>query len=1337
MFGELDKKITNLDNFDSISISVASPEEILSWSHGEVKKPETINYRTQKPERDGLFCERIFGPTKNWECYCGKYKRIRYKGVICEKCGVEVTRSSVRRDRMAHIKLAVPVSHIWFLRSTPSRIGLLIDLPIKAIEQVIYFAAYIVTEVDEKSKADAKEQLMAEYKNLRKKHQDELTRKIGELKEKGKGKKADPANEPAKEGIKKAGVKAAKVVLPENLEKEYSNKLEELDEQHRVAKMELETLRIGKIFSELEYRDMSMKFGQIFKAGIGAEAIRNIIQNIDLERLIENLEKDLKKASGQKQKKIIKRIKLAGSLKKAGIKAEWMIMTILPVIPPDLRPMVQLDGGRFAASDLNDLYRRVINRNNRLKRLMTIGAPEVICRNEKRMLQEAVDTLLNNSARQGKTVFNSGDKRKLRSLSDMLKGKQGRFRQNLLGKRVDYSGRSVIVVGPKHKLHQCGLPKTMALELFKPFVIGKLIRDGYAHNIKSAEKLLQAGKKEVWDILEEVTKDRYVLLNRAPTLHRLGIQAFQPVLVEGKAIQIHPLVCAAFNADFDGDQMAVHVPLSQPAQKEARELMISSHNLLKPSAGDPIITPTQDMVLGCYYLTKATKGKKGEGMVFSDINEVMLAYRLGYVELQASIIARVKNELKETTVGRVIFNSFLPDELGYINESVGKKQLGELVAECFNRCGTQRTAIMADDLKRIGFMFATKSGLSISASDMIVPKAKGKIIDDASLSVKKINDFYTKGFITDDERYNHTIKIWSQAKSDITGHMIKSIDEENDLHYMINSGARGNWGQITQLCGIKGLVANPAGRTIELPIISNLKEGFTILEYFIATHGGRKGKSDTALKTAEAGYLTRRLVDAVQDIIIKEIDCGSTACHLVTREDSQRIGEKFEQRIYGRVLAEAVANPKTGEIIVDKDTELDKDIIKLINEAKVNDVKVRSVMTCQTKGGICVKCYGKDLGTNKTVEIGTAVGIIAAQSIGEPGTQLTMRTFHMGGVAGEGDITQGLTRVEELFEARTPKNPAILSEINGIVKINRKGSNVEVVVTSEKPIEKDYQLPPEFKPTVKIGDKVKEKDVIAKGVNKSVLRVEEKGSVRAITDDAVIILTDSNVEKIYKVPFGRTLKIINKQKIKKGDALTSGHFNLRELMRLTDLYSVQKYIMTEVQSIYASQGQTINDKHIEIIARQMLSKVRVLDAGDTHFLPGELTDIMAYETVNADMEEKKKARAKADRLLLGLTRVSLCTDSWLSAASFQETIRVLVEAATTNRVDHLEGLKENVIIGKLIPAGETYRKRHPELMAQVMKQQARDEKLKKGKEAKVEEKVIEEMVQLPATYAII
>lgn len=1264
------------DLFDKISVSVASPEEILSWSFGEVKKPETINYRTQKPERDGLFCEKIFGPTKNWECYCGKYKRIRYKGIICEKCGVEVTHSSVRRSRMGHIKLAVPVTHIWFLRSTPSRIGLLLDLPIKAIEQVVYFAAYIITEVDEKAKEEAKEQLNSEFKNLRKKIQDEAAKMTSE-----------------------AAAKKDKAKI-DKIEKDAAQKLDELDDQNKKAKEQLEGLRITTIYSELEYRELSTKFGQIFKAGIGAEAIRHIVQHLDLEKLIKELEKDLAKSSGQKQKKIIKRLKLAGSLLKAAINPEWMVMTVLPVIPPDLRPMVQLDGGRFAASDLNDLYRRVINRNNRLKRLMSIGAPEVISRNEKRMLQEAVDTLLNNSARAGKTVFNSGDKRKLRSLSDMLKGKQGRFRQNLLGKRVDYSGRSVIVVGPNLKLDQCGLPKQMALELFKPFVIGRLIRDGHAHNIKSSEKLIQSGTKEVWDILEEVTKSRYVLLNRAPTLHRLGIQAFKPVLVEGKAIQIHPMVCTAFNADFDGDQMAVHVPLSRPAQEEAGFLIASNRNLLKPSAGEPIVTPVQDMVLGCYYLTKETPGKKGEGTSYADINEAVMAWRSDYLHLQAKITARFRGKLHETTLGRLIFNSFLPEELPYYNTTFGKKQLGNLLNDAFLIVGSDRVAEIVDHLKKIGFEFATYSGLSIAASDMIIPASKDKIIDEASTQIKQINTLFQSGLITDMERYTQTIKVWSKAKGDITKVMVDGIDPENDLHYMINSGARGNWGQITQLCGMKGLVANPSGKTIELPIKSNLKEGFTILEYFIATHGGRKGKSDTALRTAEAGHLTRRLVDSVQDIIIKEADCGSNHSHLVTKVESDRIGEKLENRIYGRVLAENLHNPKTKEVIAKKGQEIDRQILKQIEENNLEEIKVRSVMTCRTRGGICVLCYGRDLGTNKTVEPGTAVGIIAAQSIGEPGTQLTMRTFHMGGVASEeGDITQGLSRVEEIFEARSPKFPAVMSELNGIAIIQNKGNQqTEVTVTTEEPIEKDYLLTSDLEATVKKGDTVKEKEIIAKSPSsKNLIRAEYNGKIVEVTTNRVRVRSAENISITYKIPFGKIIKVQNKEKVSKGQPLTSGHLNLRDLIELTDIYTAQKYIVSEVQSIYASQGQTINDKHIEIIARQMLSKVRIIDPGETHYLPGEVMDILEVENTNTKMEKESKKIAAMERLLLGLTRISLHTESWLSAASFQETIRVLVEASTTAKVDRLEGLKENVIIGKLIPAGETYRKRHPEL----------------------------------------
>ena len=818
-----DKK--NHYDFNAIAVSVASPDQIMSWSHGEVNKPETINYRTQKPERDGLFCEKIFGPTKNWECYCGKYKRIRYKGVICEKCGVEVTRSSVRRVRMGHIKLACPVSHIWFIRSTPSRVGLLLDLPVKTLEQVIYFAAYMVKEVDEEARDEAKAQLKEEFKIHKKKLQNDFKESKKEL-------EAELNAKATKETVKES--------KHEDLENTFAIRIEELEEQHQTAKEDLNGLKDGQVYSEIEYRDMSLKFGHAFKAGTGAEVIREIISELDLKKLQVQLTEEIKRTSGQRKQKLLKRLKLAGSLQKAEIDPEWMILTVIPVIPPDLRPMVQLDGGRFAASDLNDLYRRVINRNNRLKRLMSIGAPEVICRNEKRMLQEAVDTLLNNSARSGRAVFTAGDKRKLRSLSDMLKGKQGRFRQNLLGKRVDYSGRSVIVVGPNLKLNQCGLPKLMALELFKPFVIGRLISDGYAHNIKNAEKLIQSSKREVWDILEEVTKGHHVLLNRAPTLHRLGIQAFQPVLTEGKAIRIHPLVCAAFNADFDGDQMAVHVPLSKAAQEEAKNIIVSSANLLKPSSGDPIITPTQDMVLGCYYLTKLTNDRKGEGMAFSNTEQAVLAYQSDLVHLQAPIKARIDGEIIETTVGRLIFNSIIPDKLPFYNETVGKKKLSQIVRDSFEVYGNKRTARLGDDLKRYGFKFATKSGLSIAAADMIVPPQKAEIVDEASETVKKINNQFWKGLITENERYNNNIKVWSKAKSEVTNAMIEGIDESNDLFYMVDSGARGNWGQITQMCGIKGLVANPAGKTIELPILSNLKEGFSILEYFIATHGDVK-----------------------------------------------------------------------------------------------------------------------------------------------------------------------------------------------------------------------------------------------------------------------------------------------------------------------------------------------------------------------------------------------------------------------------------------------------------------------------------------------------------------
>ena len=1286
------------DEFDAITLSIASPDNILEWSHGEVTKPETINYRTQKPERDGLFCEKIFGPTKNWECYCGKYKRIRYKGVICEKCGVEVTRSIVRRERMAHISLAVPVTHIWFLRSTPSRIGLLLDLPIKAIEQVIYFVSYIVIDVDNDAKQQVLDQLDKDYQSYKKQIQDEFKQKEAEFKVKKRDKslksnEGDTSEELPVEDLLK-------------IEDSYAQKVEELNQQHNQAKAELDSLNVGQVIDELEYRELSMKFGQIFRAGTGAESIRQILEAIDLDSYIKGLQEEYVQSTGQRQKKLSKRIRFANALNRAGIHAEWMVITQLPVIPPDLRPMVQLDGGRFAASDLNDLYRRVINRNNRLKRLSAIGAPEVICRNEKRMLQEAVDVLFNNQPRGGKSAFMAGDKRKLRSLSDMLKGKQGRFRQNLLGKRVDYSGRSVIVVGPGLKLNQCGLPKEMALKLFKPFVIGQLIRGEYAHNVKGAERLIEAGHKEVWDILEKETKDRYVLLNRAPTLHRLGIQAFQPVLIEGKAIQIHPLVCAAFNADFDGDQMAVHLPLSEKAQNESKELMLALTNLLKPSAGEPIITPSQDMVLGIYFLTKLVKGKTGEGMMFSDISEAVNAYRMGYTDLHALIKARVNGEIIETTVGRLIFNSFLPDELGYINETTDKGGLKKLLADCLEHVGPEATATMADEFKRVGFKFATKSGLSIAIDDMVSPPGRVDAVEGATEKVKKINNQYWKGWITEEERYHHAIRIWSFLKSDITNQMIEEFERypENHIYHMIDSGARGNWGQITQLCGMKGLVANPSGKTIELPIKSNLKEGFSILEYFIATHGGRKGKSDTALKTAEAGYLTRRLVDAVQDIVIKEHDCGSDHEHLITRKESEQIGEGFEKRIYGRTLMQPVVNPKTGEVLAKAGTEINQQLVRDIKEFGVAEVRVRGIMTCKTENGICQKCYGRDLGTNDTVQLGMAVGIIAAQSIGEPGTQLTMRTFHMGGVAEGSDITQGLTRVEELFEARPPHVSSVLSEIDGRINIKHAKDQIEVSVNGEELTTDSYLIPSNFEVIVKKGEKIKAKQVIARSkADKNTVKVGIEGKVVKIEADNVEIKHLEKQVRTYSFGHREQLLVSNNDLVTKGMPINRGHLNLQELLHLTGVYMVQRYIMTEVQHIYASQGQTINDKHIEIIVKQMFSKVRILDPGGSDYMIGEVLSTPVYVKLNKDLRKKKKKEIIVERLLLGISRVAIMTDSWLSAASFQETIRVLVEASTTKKVDLLKGLKENVIIGKLIPAGQVYRDQFEEKKSKTKK----------------------------------
>jgi DNA-directed RNA polymerase subunit beta' len=1277
------------DSFDAVALSVASPEDVITWSRGEVTKPETVNYRTQRAEPDGLFCERIFGPTKNFQCFCGKYKGIRYSGVICEKCGVEVTRSIVRRERMGHINLAVPVTHIWFLRSSPSRIGLLLDLSIKTLEQIVYFSAYIVITVDEAGKAQAEKELTSEIDARRNQVKREHDEALATLK----------SGDATRDQL-------------DALDKSTAEKLETLKANYKVALEDLRNLRVGTVLSELKFREMNMKFGHLFRAGTGAESLREIIMAINYDRLIEDLGKERLQSSGQRLKKVMKRLKLVQSLNQANIKPEWMILTRTPVIPPDLRPMVQLDGGRFAASDLNDLYRRVINRNNRLKKLMSIGAPEVICRNEKRMLQESVDTLLNNSARAGKALFTAGDRRKLRSLSDMLKGKQGRFRQNLLGKRVDYSGRSVIVVGPHLNIDECGLPKEMAMKLFKPFVIGRLIRDELAHNVKSAERMVFDGSKKVWDILEEVIQDKYVLLNRAPTLHRLGIQAFKPRLVEGLAIQLHPLVCTAFNADFDGDQMAVHVPLSEQAQKEARELMSAARNVLKPSAGEPIITPVQDMVLGCYFLTKTHKGRKGEGMTFGSPEEAILAYEHRFVDLQAEIKVRVpvagaekkdgepmETEMIETSVGRLKFQEIVPPELGRINATLKKDALSKMIAKSLELCGTERTSKLANDIKNIGFRYATISGISIASSDILIPEEKKNYLEEANEKVRKINNQYWKGWITADERYQHAIRIWSKVKGEIATVMIKAFtsgDGTNSITYMIDSGARGNWGQITQLAGMKGLVANPSGRTIELPIQSNLKEGFTILEYFIATHGGRKGKSDTALKTAEAGYLTRRLVDAVQDMVIKEDDCKCAIGHMITRADSERIGEKFENRIFGRTLNVDVVSGK--ETIAKRNQEIDADLIAVLAKHKVDEVEVRSVMTCDTDGGICVKCYGRDLSDNKTVKPGTPVGIIAAQSIGEPGTQLTMRTFHMGGVAEGSDITQGLTRVEEILEARPPRTPATLSDIAGRVKMSHKSGVTYINIIGEELGQDIYMVPAGYQVTVKKGEEVKERAVVAKAVSdKSTLKALIAGKVSEVKDDRIVIKHTEIQERTYEFSSREMILVKNGEQVKPGQALNAGHYNLQELLEKQGSYAVQKYIVHEVQHIYASQGQTINDKHLEIIARKMFSKVRILDGGDTDLLSGEVVDISDVRRANGALakskSKKEKKEATYEQLLLGLTRVSLATESWLAGASFQETIRVLVEAATTGKVDYLKGLKENVIIGRLIPAGETYRKR--------------------------------------------
>ncbi len=1146
-----------LNNFDSIKIGLASPEKIREWSRGEVKKPETINYRTLKPERDGLFCERIFGPQKDWECHCGKYKRIRYKGIVCDRCGVEVTRSKVRRERMGHIELAAPVSHIWYFKGIPSRMGLILDMSPRVLEKILYFASYVVL---------------------------------------------DPGQTP---------------------------------------------LSKKQPLTEKEYRDSLEKFGPKFRAEMGAEAIKELLMEIDLDQLSKELRAELEETTGQKRIRTIKRLEVVESFRLSSNRPEWMIMDVVPVIPPELRPMVQLDGGRFATSDLNDLYRRVINRNNRLKRLLDLGAPDIIVRNEKRMLQEAVDALIDNG-RRGRPVTGPGN-RPLKSLSDMLKGKQGRFRQNLLGKRVDYSGRSVIVVGPDLKIFQCGLPKEMALELFKPFVMKKLVNDGLAHNIKSAKRMVERVRNEIWDVLEEVIKEHPVLLNRAPTLHRLGIQAFEPVLVEGRALKLHPLVCTAYNADFDGDQMAVHVPLSAEAQAEARFLMLSANNLLKPQDGKPVTVPTQDMVLGSYYLTIEKPGEPGEGKVFESPEEAIMAYDNGFLGLHAPIKVRMKKlvdgkyryKIVDATAGRLIFNEAIPQDLGFVDRSdpekefdlevtflVDRKALGRIIDKSIRIHGTTETAIILDKIKALGFKYSTKGAITISVSDMVIPEVKQHYLKETEERIENIVKQYKRGLISDEERYNSVIAAWTETVENITQALMANLDRFNPVYMMAHSGARGNVNQIRQLAGMRGLMADTSGKTIEIPIKANFREGLNVLEYFISTHGARKGLADTALRTADSGYLTRRLVDVSQDVIVREMDCGTRKGIVVSDiKDGTEVIESLEERITGRYAAETVVHPETGEVLIEVGKMIKENVASKIVKAGIKKVKIRSVLTCHSEYGVCGKCYGANLATGEDCNVGEAVGIIAAQSIGEPGTQLTMRTFHTGGVAGD-DITQGLPRVEELFEARKPKGLAIISEIAGTVKISETKKKREVIITSE-----------------------------------------------------------DGESRNYLIPYGSRIKVSDGDVVEAGDELTEGSVNPHDILKIKGVNGVQSYLLSEVQRVYRLQGVDINDKHIEVIVKQMLRKVKVEDAGDTNLLPGSLVDIFDFDEENAKAIAEGKRPAEAKRTLLGITKASLATESFLSAASFQETTRVLTEAAIKGKVDPLVGLKENVIIGKLIPAG--------------------------------------------------
>jgi len=1239
-------------DFLAVRIGLASPEQILSWSHGEVRKPETINYRTLRPEKEGLFDERIFGPTKDWECYCGKYKKIRYKGIVCDKCGVEITRSLVRRERMGHIQLSTPVSHIWYLRGTPSRLGLILDVPARKLESVIYFAAYIISSIDEDMRVEALEQLEQEYKSH-----------IKNIKNEYKQKKAISAVE-------------------------LEEKLAKLKTAYQTATSEVKDLKIKKIISEHEYRDMSLKYGQVFNAGIGAEAIYQMIKEINLEEEDKNIRTALKKATGQKYKRLQKRLKLVEGFIKAKLHPSWMMVTVLPVIPPDLRPMVQLDGGRFATSDLNDLYRRVINRNNRLKKLVEIGAPEVITRNEKRMLQEAVDALFDITARETSSTTNV--KRQLKSLSDLLKGKQGRFRQNLLGKRVDYSGRSVIVVGPTLKLDECGIPKPIALELFKPFVIGKLLADGLVHNVKTAGKMVEKEVDEVWDALEHVINKYYVLLNRAPTLHRLGIQAFRPVLVEGNAIQLQPLSCTAFNADFDGDQMAVHLPLSELAQKEAREIMLSTNNLLKPSTGEPIVMPNNDMVLGCYFLTLAQESAQdAKKRYFIDYNEAALAHVLDKLKLHELINIPVNGEIIETTFGRLMFNQIVPDELEFVNRAVDKKTLKNIINTSYKILGRDKTVELVNGIKDYGFHYATVSGATFSAGDLQAPKIKNDLIRATDKQVEDIKNQFKEGLITGDERRRLVTDLWERTKQEVENliHNESMKDIFNPVTMMIDSKARGSLEQLNQMVGMVGTKVNAAGVKLELPVKSNYKEGLSSLEYFLSTHGARKGLSDTALRTSDAGYLTRRLVDVCQDIVVAEEDCNTELGILIKHDPDNLLSDSLSQRIEGRFVAADVKSP-TGKVLVKAGEYLTETLSNKIEKAGVTEVLVRSMITCKASWGICQKCYGRDLATGQLVKLGEAVGIVAAQSIGEPGTQLTMRTFHTGGVASTADITQGLPRVEELFEARRPKTPAIMSPGDGTVHIMEVGNKkfIRLEVKESDKLEIDPGSGAKVK--VKHGDKIKKGDVIfvADDKDETKYKAPSSGTVEIQNNDIILHYVKSMV---YEYPMTRWmfLRVKDGDKIAKGQQITEGQLDPHELLVLKGVDAAQSYITSEVQNIYAMQGQNINDKHVEAVVRQMFSKYRVDKEGDSPWVAGEVVDKLKLENKAAKLVGANKKPPITTQLLLGISKAALSTESFLSAASFQETTRVLVDAAVSGKVDFLRGLKENVIVGRLIPAG--------------------------------------------------